>query len=42
VAPALIAVLWLAAIANIVFGLAPDLPLGLAQNAGETLLEHLQ
>ncbi len=41
VSPALVAVLWLAAIANIVFGLAPGLPLALSGEAAAQLLDHM-
>jgi multicomponent Na+:H+ antiporter subunit D len=41
VSPALVAVLWLAATANIVFGLAPGLPLALSAEAATELLDHL-
>jgi multicomponent Na+:H+ antiporter subunit D len=41
-APALLAVLWIAAVANVVFGLAPALPLSLAAEASSILLEHLR
>jgi multicomponent Na+:H+ antiporter subunit D len=41
-APALIIAVWIAAALNIVFGLAPEIPLSLASDAGQTLLEHLQ
>jgi multicomponent Na+:H+ antiporter subunit D len=37
----LLVVTWLAVLANIYFGLAPDLPVALASSAAETLLEHL-
>ena len=40
--PALVTVIWIAALANIAFGLMPDLPLALAGEASLTLLEHLQ
>jgi multicomponent Na+:H+ antiporter subunit D len=41
VSPLLIAVTWLAALANIYFGLAPALPLTLSGNAAAELLRHL-
>jgi multicomponent Na+:H+ antiporter subunit D len=41
-APALVAALWVAAVANLVFGLAPALPLSLAGEASTALLEHLR
>ena len=41
VSPALVAVLWLAAGANIAFGLAPGLPLALSAEAATELLDHL-
>ena len=41
VSPALVAVLWLAAIANIVFGLVPGLPLALSGEAAAQLLDHM-
>ena len=41
VSPALVAVLWLTATANIVFGLAPGLPLALSAEAATQLLDHL-
>ena len=41
VSPVLVAVLWIAATANIVFGLAPGLPLSLSGNAATELLDHL-
>ena len=41
-APALmLAITWLAALANIYFGLVPEVPVTLASSAAETLLEHL-
>lgn len=39
---ALVIGLWLAATANVVFGLAPGLPVGLAEDASLALLEHLR
>ena len=39
--PLLIAVTWLAALANIYFGLAPALPLTLSGDAAAELLRHL-
>ena len=39
--PALLAGLWLVALANIYFGLAPQLPVGLAQTAAGSLLGNL-
>jgi multicomponent Na+:H+ antiporter subunit D len=41
VSPALVAVLWIAAAANIVFGLAPGVPLTLSGDAATQLLDHL-
>ncbi len=41
-APSLIVVVWVAAALNIVFGLAPGLPLSLARASGLTLLAHLE
>jgi multicomponent Na+:H+ antiporter subunit D len=41
VSPVLVAVLWLAAIANIFFGLVPELPLTLSGEAAAELLDHL-
>jgi multicomponent Na+:H+ antiporter subunit D len=41
-APALVVALWIAALANLVFGLLPSLPLALAGEASIALLEHLQ
>jgi len=37
----LLAVLWLAAAANIYFGLVPSLPLDLAELSADELLRHL-
>jgi hypothetical protein len=34
-------VTWLAALANLFFGLQPDLPVELATNAAQALLVHL-
>ena len=42
VSPALVAVLWLTATANIVFGLAPALPLELSATAADILLGHMR
>jgi multicomponent Na+:H+ antiporter subunit D len=39
--PALLTVTWLAALANIYFGLDPDLPLSLSRDAASGLLDHL-
>jgi hypothetical protein len=39
--PVLVAVLWLAAAANIFFGLVPGLPLTLSGAAAMELLDHL-
>jgi multicomponent Na+:H+ antiporter subunit D len=39
--PALVAVMWLAAAANIFFGLVPELPLTLSGDAAAELLDHL-
>ncbi len=41
VSPVLVAVLWLAALANIYFGLVPELPLTLSGDAAAELLGHL-
>ena len=41
VSPALVTIVWVVALANIYFGLAPDLPLTLARDAAEELLRHL-
>ena len=41
VPPLLVATLWLAAVANIYFGLVPDLPLTLSGDAAAELLGHL-
>jgi multicomponent Na+:H+ antiporter subunit D len=41
VSPILVAVLWLAAIANVYFGLVPELPLTLSGEAATELLDHL-
>jgi multicomponent Na+:H+ antiporter subunit D len=41
VSPALVAVTWLAAIANVFFGLVPELPLTLSGAAAAELLDHL-
>ncbi len=41
VAPALVALTWVAALANVYFGLAPDVPFALAQDAALELLDHL-
>ena len=38
---AMLAVTWLAILANLYFGLVPELPVTLASSAAETLLEHL-
>jgi multicomponent Na+:H+ antiporter subunit D len=37
----MLVVTWLAALANLYFGLAPEVPMTLAASAAETLLEHL-
>ena len=42
VPPALVATLWVVAIANIGFGIAPDLPLALSATAADILLGHVQ
>ena len=42
VSPALLTAIWVAAVANIAFGLMPDLPLSLASDASATLLESMQ
>jgi len=41
VSPLMIAVTWVAALANIYFGLVPELPLALASDAAAELLRHL-
>ncbi len=41
VSPMLVTVLWLAAVANIFFGLVPELPLTLSGDAAMELLDHL-
>jgi multicomponent Na+:H+ antiporter subunit D len=41
VSPALVVVLWLAAVANIFFGIVPELPLTLSGDAAADLLGHL-
>ncbi len=41
VPPLLIAVVWIAAVANIYFGIMPDLPVALSQTAAAELLDHL-
>jgi multicomponent Na+:H+ antiporter subunit D len=41
VSPVLVTVLWLAAVANIFFGLVPELPLTLSGDAATELLDHL-
>jgi multicomponent Na+:H+ antiporter subunit D len=41
-APALVIAIWIAALANLVFGLMPDLPLSLAGEASVSLLENLR
>lgn len=42
VPPVLVIALWAVALANIYFGLVPELPVGLASEASQTLLEHMQ
>ena len=42
VPPALVAILWAVAVANIGFGLVPELPLSLSQSAADILLGHVQ
>jgi multicomponent Na+:H+ antiporter subunit D len=42
VPPVLVIALWAIALANIYFGLVPELPVGLASEASQTLLEHMQ
>ena len=42
ISPVLVTVLWIAVIANVAFGLVPELPVSLANEASLTLLEHLQ
>jgi len=37
----MLVVTWVAVLANLYFGLAPELPVTLASSAAETLLEHL-
>jgi multicomponent Na+:H+ antiporter subunit D len=39
--PAMLIVTWLVVLANIYFGLVPEVPVELASSAAETLLEHL-
>ncbi len=39
--PALLAVTWIAALANLYFGLSPSLPLALSTSAAETLMRHV-
>ena len=41
VSPVLVTIVWVAALANIYFGLAPELPLTLARDAAGELLRHL-
>jgi multicomponent Na+:H+ antiporter subunit D len=41
VSPVLVTIVWVTALANIYFGLAPDLPLTLARDAAGELLRHL-
>ena len=41
VSPILVTVLWVAAAANIFFGLVPELPLTLSGDAAKELLDHL-
>ena len=41
ISPALVTVAWLAALANIYFGLVPELPLTLSRDAAAELLRHL-
>ena len=41
VSPTLVAVAWLAALANLYFGLVPELPLSLSGAAATELLDHL-
>jgi hypothetical protein len=38
----MLSVTWVAVLANLYFGLFPDLPLSLSTNAATTLLEHLR
>jgi multicomponent Na+:H+ antiporter subunit D len=40
--PLLLAVVWIAALANVYFGLDPAVPLALSEQAAAALLEHLQ
>lgn len=42
VSPALFITIWVAALANIWFGFAPELPLSLSESAAQILLEHLR
>ena len=42
VPPALVVILWAVAIANVGFGIAPDLPLSLSAAAADILLGHVQ
>ena len=39
--PAMLVFTWLAVLANVYFGLVPEVPVALASSAAETLLEHL-
>ena len=41
VSPTLVAVAWLTALANLYFGLVPELPLSLSGAAATELLDHL-
>jgi multicomponent Na+:H+ antiporter subunit D len=41
VSPLLVGVAWVVALANIYFGLSPDLPMTLASEAAAELLRHL-
>jgi multicomponent Na+:H+ antiporter subunit D len=41
VSPTLIVIAWLAALANLYFGLVPELPLSLSGAAATELLDHL-
>ena len=41
VSPVLVAVTWVAALANLYFGIVPELPLSLSGDAATELLDHL-
>jgi multicomponent Na+:H+ antiporter subunit D len=42
VPPALVVILWTVAVANVVFGIVPELPLSLSQTAADILLGHVR